>query len=57
MAVTYLAACTVGTVVPLDKELARRGYGELYHISETAAVVGDEKHIDKIKSTADFMKI
>lgn len=53
-AVTYLAACTVGTVVPIDKELSAEDMVNFINISETAAVVGDEKLIEKIKKHGGF---
>lgn len=53
-AVTYLAACTVGTVVPIDKELSAEDIINFINISETAAVVGDEKILGNIQKQGGF---
>lgn len=55
-AVTYLAACTVGTVVPIDKELSAEDMINFINISETAAVVGDEKLIGNMQKQGGFQR-
>lgn len=42
---TYLAAATVGTVVPIDKELSPEDMDNFIEAAECAAVVADEKLI------------
>lgn len=49
-ALTYLAAATVGTVVPMDKELSAEDMINFLNISESKAVVADEKYIQKLTS-------
>lgn len=48
-AVTYLAAATVGTVVPLDKEISTEDMANFINISETATLIADEKVIGKLE--------
>ncbi|PKM62764.1 MAG: AMP-dependent synthetase [Firmicutes bacterium HGW-Firmicutes-21] len=51
--VAYLAATTVGTVVPLDKEISADDMVNFINISETQAVVGDDKYLEKISAHPD----
>ena len=46
---SYLASTIVGTAVPIDKELFVDDIINFLNISETKAVIGDEKHIKLIK--------
>ena len=47
-ALTYLAAVTVGTVVPLDKEISTEDKANFINISETCAVIADENYLEKL---------
>lgn len=44
-AVSYLASSIVGTVVPLDKELHCDEIVNFVNVSESSAIIGDEKYI------------
>ncbi len=52
----YLAATIVGTAVPIDKELHVDDIINFLNISETKAVIGDEKHIKLILENKDKLK-
>ena len=45
---SYFASAIIGTVVPIDKELHVDDVINFINISETKAVIGDEKHIKAI---------
>lgn len=45
----YLCAATVGTVVPIDKELSAEDANDFIEASECVAVCGDGKKIDALK--------
>ena len=47
-AVSYLAACIVGIVVPIDKELHNKDVINFLNISEASCVLGDNKSITSI---------
>lgn len=47
-AVTYLAACIVGIVVPIDKELQAHDVINFLNISETSVVLGDNSNLSAI---------
>ncbi len=47
-AVTYLAACIVGVVVPIDKELHSDEIINFLNISESSVVLGDNKYVSEI---------
>ena len=50
---SYLASTIVGTAVPIDKELFVDDIINFLNISETKAVIGDEKHIKLILENKD----
>lgn len=47
-AVTYLAACIVGVVVPIDKELQAHDVINFLNVSETSVVLGDNSNLSAI---------
>ena len=47
-ATTYLAACIVGIVVPIDKELHEDDVINFVNISEASVIIGDNKYLSKI---------
>ena len=47
-AVSYMAACILGIVVPIDKELYNKDVVNFLNISEAACVLGDDKSINSI---------
>lgn len=47
-AVSYMASCILGTVVPLDKELHTSDIINFINVSESSAVIGDDKFISNI---------
>lgn len=47
-AVSYLAACIVGVVVPIDKELHSDDVINFLNISETSVILGDDKYLQPI---------
>jgi len=49
-AVSYLASCIVGTVVPIDKELHVDDVTNFMNVSEAKAILGDAKYIEDIIS-------
>ncbi len=49
----YLAAATVGVVVPLDKELSKNDLNDFIVSAECKAVFADEKIIEKLKDVCD----
>ena len=55
-AITYLAAVTVGTVVPIDKEISADDMVNFINAAETKAVIGDEKYTEKIAAHHDIKK-
>lgn len=55
-AVSYLAAVTIGTVVPLDKEITTDEMVNFINISDSAVVIGDAKYLDKIEKHDDINK-
>ena len=52
-AITYLAACIVGIVVPIDKELPPDDVINFLNISETSVILGDNKNLVKIHENID----
>lgn len=61
---SYLAASIIGTVVPIDKELHVDDIINFINISESKAVIGDEKYIkliienkEKLKNDVVFINI
>lgn len=55
-AVSYLAATIVGIVVPIDKELQSDDVINFLNISETKAILGDDKYIKKLISNNKSLK-
>lgn len=51
---TYLAASTVGTIVPLDKEISIDDMVNFINISESEAIVADEKYIENLISKGEL---
>lgn len=49
-AVSYMASSILGTVVPLDKELHISDIVNFINVSESSAVIGDDKYISDISS-------
>ncbi len=47
-AVSYMAACILGVVVPIDKELYNKDVVNFLNISEACCVLGDDKYICSI---------
>lgn len=47
-AVSYMAACILGVVVPIDKELYSKDVVNFLNISEASCVLGDDKSINSI---------
>lgn len=47
-AVSYMAACILGVVVPIDKELYSKDVVNFLNISEASCVLGDDKSISSI---------
>lgn len=56
-AVSYLAACIVGIVVPIDKELHYNDIINFLNISESSIVLGDIKNIEDIIKNQSLLKI
>ncbi len=52
-AVTYLAACIVGIVVPIDKELQSDDIINFLNISESSVILGDNKNLKSIYSNLE----
>ena len=52
-AVSYLAACIVGIVVPIDKELHTDDIINFVNISESAAFIGDSKFVNSLAECRD----
>ena len=53
---SYLAASIIGTVVPIDKELHVDDIINFINISESKAIIGDEKYIKAIIENKDKLK-
>ena len=53
---SYLATSIIGTVAPIDKELHVDDVINFINISESKAVIGDEKHIKSIMQNKDKLK-
>lgn len=49
-AMSYLAAATVGTVVPIDKELSGKDIAEFAKTADCAAILADSKILDAVKA-------
>ena len=47
-AISYLAACIVGVVVPIDKELHSDDVINFLNVSEAAVILGDDKNLSEI---------
>ena len=47
-AITYLAACIVGVVVPIDKELHPDDVVNFLNTSEASVILGDDSNLSKI---------
>lgn len=47
-AVSYLAACIVGVVVPIDKELQAHDVINFLNVSDTSVILGDSNNLRKI---------
>lgn len=47
-AITYLAACMLGVVVPIDKELQSQDVIHFLNVSKTAIIFGDDKNLTEI---------
>ena len=54
-ALSYLAAVTVGTVVPIDKELHVSEIINFLNIASCDAVIGDKAIIDKLMASSDLL--
>ena len=52
-AITYLAACIVGIVVPIDKELHYSDVINFLNISKSEVILGDNKNLTKIYEHID----
>ncbi|HBR31489.1 MAG TPA: AMP-dependent synthetase, partial [Clostridiales bacterium] len=52
-AITYLAASTVGIVVPLDKEISIEDMTGFIEASEAEALIADEKYLLKLQKTVN----
>lgn len=53
---SYLATSIIGTVAPIDKELHVDDVINFINISESKAVIGDEKYIKSIMQSKDKLK-
>ncbi len=53
---SYIAASIIGTVVPIDKELHVDDIINFINISESKAIIGDEKYIKAIIENKDKLK-
>lgn len=53
--VSYIASSILGTVVPLDKELHTEDIINFVNISESSAVIGDEKFINELHSSKNSL--
>lgn len=51
--ISYLASSIVGIVVPIDKELHSEDVVNFMNVSETSAILGDDKILDSIHSLKD----
>ncbi len=47
-AITYLAACIVGVVVPIDKELHSQEIINFLNLSEASVILGDDKNLSEL---------
>ena len=56
-AITYLAACIVGIVVPIDKELHEDDVINFLNISEASVIIGDNKNLTKIHNKKNVTTI
>ncbi len=54
-AVSYLAACIVGIVVPIDKELHFNDVINFLNISEASVVLGDDKNLSEIVANVQLL--
>lgn len=55
--VSYLAASIVGIVVPIDKELHPDDVINFMNVSESIAILGDDKYLSKIMEKEFFNKL
>ena len=55
-AISYLAASIVGVVVPIDKELHSRDVINFINVSESLAVLGDDKILSVISADKSILK-
>lgn len=55
-AISYIAIAIIGIVVPLDKELHIEDIINFMNVSESVAILGDLKYIEKIKENKDGLK-
>ena len=55
--VSYLAASIVGVVVPIDKELHSDDVINFMNVSDTVAILGDDKYLSKIMKEENFNKL
>lgn len=55
-AVSYLAACIVGVVVPIDKELHTEDIINFVNVAESAAFIGDSKFVDSLAEHRNKIK-
>lgn len=55
-AISYLAASIVGVVVPIDKELHSRDVINFINVSESIAILGDDKILNTILADKSMLK-
>lgn len=55
-AISYLAACIVGVVVPIDKELHSDDVINFLNISEASVILGDDKNLSAIYSDKEKLQ-
>ena len=55
--ISYIAAATVGIAVPLDKELHADDIINFLNISESKAIIGDNKYLKHLESKKDMLFI
>lgn len=55
-AVSYLAACIVGIVVPIDKELKVADMIKFLNDSNSSVILGDSVYLEEIKKNSDMLK-
>ena len=55
--ISYIAAATIGIAVPLDKELHSDDIINFLNISESKAIIGDNKYLKKLSDKKDLIFI